>query len=407
MRLSLAFLGAWTVGTATALAQTPESADPVAPPSSPTAAPGRPAIDLPPCAPEAGGFYAEVELLLRWFKPVCASVPVVSIGDPQAPVPGALGQPGTRVVVGGVPPHKFEFPMTPGVQLTAGWDRGDGAVGLVASGFIMEQATNSQQFTAIADGFPYTYLPYQAPDNSYRALPFTVPGVVTGSSVAVGSTKLWGVEGDLAVPFALPRDGYTLYGTFLVGGRYLDLTDRVRVTNTLRLVADPSAFAVGADEFRTHNRFAGPLVGTTLGVRRDWCAVELTTKYAAGWTDQLRVIEGSPLAGGSVVSPQLVPGPFLALPSNVGRQSASRVTLVPEIAVKTRVAVTSWCSVSFGYSLLYWNKVLCPGDQMSPLVNITQLPGRGPVSGPLDPKPPFNHTDYFAQGMSFGIQCRY
>lgn len=407
MRLPLAFLWAWTVGTTTALAQSPESPGPVVPPPSPPAAAGRPAIDLPPLVPEAGGFYAEAELLLRWFKPVCAGVPIVSIGDPQAPVPGALGQPGTRVVVGGSPPHKFEFPMTPGAQFTVGWDRGDGAVGLAVTGFFTGRAENSQQFAATPGGFPYTYLPYQAPDNSYQALPFTVPGVVTGGSVAVGSTELWGVEGDFGVPFAVDRGTHTFYGTFLVGGRYLDLTDRVRVTNTLRLVADPSAFAVGEDQFSTHNRFAGPLVGATLGVRRDWCAVELTTKYAAGWTDQLRVIEGSPLAGGSVVSPLLIPGPLLALPSNVGRQSASRVTLVPEVALKTRVAVTSWCSVSFGYSLLYWNKVLCPGDQMSPLVNVTQLPFRGPARGTPDPRPPFVHTDYFAQGMNFGIQCRY
>lgn len=408
MRQLLTLLGAGVLGVASAAAQAPqlpESADRLPPPPG---ACSEPVADLALSAPEAcGHFYAEVEFLLRWFKPVCASVPVVAIGNPQAPIPGALGQPGTQVVVGGDPPHKFEFPATPGLQLTAGWSRGDGAIGLEVSGFLMEQAANSQHFAADPTGFPHSYLPYQAPDNRPQALPSTIPGVVTGSSLAVGSTKLWGVESDLTVPFTLPCEGYRLHGRFLVGGRYLDLTDRVRISNALRLVADPSAFAFGADQFSTHNRFAGPQVGTTLGLGWGQWSVALTTKLAAGLTHQLHNIEGAPLLGGSVVSPLLVPGPLLVQPSNVGRESARRVTLVPEIGVTTQLALTSWCSVSLGYSLLYWNKVLCPGDQMSPLVNPTQLPFRGPVQGPLDPKPVFVHTDYFAQGLNLGLELRF
>lgn len=398
MRQFVAVLCVLIVGKSAALAQIA--------PANETAS--QPIVDLSPVGPNADSFfYAEAELLLRWFKPVCASVPVVTIGNPQAAVPGAVGQPGTAVVIGGVPPHKFEFPMTPGVQFTLGWNRGDGTIGFEASGFIMERASNSQQFTADANGFPNTYLPYQAPDNSFQALPFTIPGVVTGGSEAVGSTKLWGVESNLTAPFAIDRGTYVFYGTFLLGGRYLDLADRVRITNTLSLVGNPSAFAIGQDQFSTHNQFAGPQVGTTMGLNKGPWSMELTTKFAAGITHQLRNIEGAPVVAASVASPLLVPGPLLALPSNISRQTARRVTLVPEIAVKTQFALTEWCSVSGGYSLLYWNKVLCPGDQMSPLVNVTQLPGRGPVTGPLDPKPQFLHTDYFAQGLNAGVEFRY
>jgi hypothetical protein len=311
------------------------------------------------------------------------------------------------VVVGGSPPHKFEFPLTPGAQVTLGWNRGDGAIGLEVSGFLMEQAANSQSFAANPNGSPNSYLPYQAPDNSYHALPFTIPDVVTGGSVAVGSTRLWGIGSDFTVPFTMDRGGYALYGRFLFGGRYLDLTDRVRITNALRPVAAPTAFAVGADQFSTRNEFAGPEVGTTFGLARDRWSVDLTTKIAGGITHQLHNILGSPLLIASAASPQLVPGPLLALPSNIGRETANRVTLVPEIGARTKLALTSWCSVSLGYSLLYWNKVLCPGDQMSPLINTTQLPFHGPVSGSLDPKPVFVHTDYFAQGMTVEVQFRY
>jgi hypothetical protein len=318
-----------------------------------------------------------------------------------------VGQPGTPIVVGGTPPHKVEFPLTPGVQLTLGWDRGDGAIGLEVGGFLMEQAANSQHFAADPNGAPNTYLPYQAPDNTVHALPFTVPGVVTGGSAAVGSTKLWGIESEGFVPFTLEHGACTFFGKFLFGGRYLDLTDRVRITNALRLVGDPSAFASGADQFSTHNQFAGPLIGTTLGLGGSNWSVELTNKLAAGLTHQVRNIEGSPLSSASVLLPDLVPGPLLALPSNIGHESASRVTLVPEFGVKSRLALAPWCSVTLGYTLIYWNKVLCPGDQMSGVINVTQVPFHGPVSGPRDPQPLFAHTDYFTQGMHLGLEVRY
>jgi hypothetical protein len=49
--------------------------------------------------------------------------------------------------------------MTPGVQLTVGWDRGDGAIGLEVSGFLMEQAANSQHLTADPNSLALTARP--------------------------------------------------------------------------------------------------------------------------------------------------------------------------------------------------------------------------------------------------------
>jgi hypothetical protein len=406
MRKILAALGVCLVNAVAASAQNLDAVAPAAFAEPKATVCEQPAVDLSqPYLSGCGHFYADVDFLLRWFKPVCETPAVVTLGSPAAPIPGALGQPGTTAVIG--LGQKFEFPMTPGVQLTTGWDRGDGALGFMVSGFKMAQASSSQRFLANPDGTPNSYLAYQAPDNSYQALPFTIPGVVTGGSLSVGRTMIWGIESDLTIPFTIARDGYSYYGKVLVGGRYLDLTDHVNVSNSLHLVGDPADNAYGSDEFTTHNQFAGPQIGTTFGINWNRLSLDATSKLAAGFTRQLRTIQGSPVLESTDPSPLLVPGPFLALPSNISRETAARVTLVPEIGLKSRLAVTSWCTLSFGYSLLYWNKVLCPGDQMSPLVNITQLPFHGPVTGPLDPKPLFVHTDYFAQGMDFGLEMRY
>jgi hypothetical protein len=401
----------WLLCASLLPAQAPGKAEPVStiePALSSAAAGLGPALDcLPPAEEPSGCLYTQVDFLLRWFKPVCLNVPVVSVGNPTAPVPGAVNQPGTQVVVGGVPPHHFDFAATPGVQFKVGWLRDDGALGVEVGGFLMDTASASQGFVATPNGSPASYLPYQAPDNSQQALRFTIPGVVTGTSVAIGSTHLWGLEANLLVPISVDRCGWCLSAALLVGGRYLDLTDRDRVSNTLRLVDDPSALAVGADQFITRNQFAGPQLGATLGVSRGSWSLEYTTKLAAGVTHQARNIEGSPVLAATASSPLLVPGPLLALPSNIGRETAERVTLVPEVGLRSRLELTSWCWVTVGYTLLYWNKVLCPGDQMDAVVNVTQLPFHGPVTGPANPAPLFVHTDYFAQGLELGVQFRF
>ncbi len=389
-------------------AKPPEAVAAVNPAPSPAAPGFRPEAECPlPEAAPADRFEAEVDSLLSWFKPVCLAVPVVAVGNRSDRVPGAVGQPGTQVAVGGVPPHRFDFGATPGGAVELGWLRGDGAFGVQVRGFLMDTAAAGQAFVASPSGSPASYLPYTAPDNARQALPFTIPGVVTGNSMAIGSTHLWGAEGNLTFPFTGNWLGGPLAGTFLLGGRYLDLTDRDRVVNSLSLVADPGAFAVGADQVITRNQFYGPQVGVALGGGLGRLSLEGTLKLAAGLTHQARNIEGAPVLVSTVASPLLVPGPLIALPSNVGRETADRVTLVPEVGIRSRLALTPCWSVTLGYRLIYWNKVLCPGDQMDPLVNVTQLPFHGPFTGPAQPAPLFVHTDYFAQGLELGLQFRF
>jgi len=56
--------------------------------------------------------------------------------------------------------------------------------------------------------------------------------------------------------------------------------------------------------------------------------------------------------------------------------------------------------------MIYWSSVVRPGDQVDPVVNFSQLFG-GPLVGPAQPLPQFNRTDFFAHGLSFGLEFRY
>jgi hypothetical protein len=368
----------------------------------------------PDCFPSQAGVAGEqccptsawvgLDYTLMWLKAVCLKPPTLTLGSPADAVPGAIGQPHTVLVMG---EHKFEFNGASGLRPSAGvWLTPDQSLALVAEGFYLERTTASQSFRS-SNGSPASFIPFQDPANVNQALPFSVPGVVNGTATAIGRTRLWGAEANLATSFTASRGGFLLDGALLTGFRYLDLRDSVTAGNAQSLVADPTAFAFGADHFGTHNQFYGAQLGTRLEYCRNNWSLDLTTKMALGITHQVSDVSGQPMLPGSTISPGLLPGPLPALPSNVGRQAADRISLVPEMAVKFHYRLTDTLSLTLGYRALYMNKVLCPGDQMDQHVNITQLPFHGPVSGPALPAPMFNHTDAFAHGIDAGFEVRF
>jgi hypothetical protein len=192
----------------------------------------------------------------------------------------------------------------------------------------------------------------------------------------------------------------------MLGGKYLDLQESIDVVNTQRLVADPATTASGYATFSTHNQFVGPQLGVRLGVGGKRWSLTSDSRLAVGETRLSRTIQGTPLVG-SPVAAGLLPGPFLAEPSNVGTETHSNISLVPDLSVKARCLLTDHISVVLGYRLLYWNRQLCPGDQMDPRLNTTQLPGEGPVVGPRFPAKEFIHTDFFAQGLDVGFELSF
>jgi hypothetical protein len=63
-----------------------------------------------------------------------------------------------------------------------------------------------------------------------------------------------------------------------------------------------------------------------------------------------------------------------------------------------------------GYSFLWLNTVARAGEQIDPVVNVTQFPilsGSGPLRGPARPAFNFDGNDFWAQGLNLGLELRY
>jgi hypothetical protein len=397
--------GCWLFGTVLALAgATPADAQAPAPPAG---AENSPCL-CPACPPAANAppqLWGGADYLLWWIKAVCLGAPTLTIGNPADRVPGAVDQPGTQVVVG---EHHFDFGPASGVRATLGyWFDPDARIGLEGSGFVLEHLAANTNFHSDPGGTPALFLPYQDPGSVARALPFTVPGVVAGGVSATGRSRLWGAECNIDANLCrIPWAGCCFDVTALVGFRYLDIADDVRITDTQLLVTDPAVSSSGMDHFWTRNQFYGGQVGLRVGWRGgDW-NVDLIGKVAVGATHEVINVAGSP--GAPLGVPGVpVPGPLFALPSNVGRTTGSDVAAVPEATVNVGYRLTQRLTVNLGWTYLGLTSIVCPGDQIDQHVNVTQLPGQGPVVGPAVPAPQFVHTDWWAHGMTLGLEFRY
>src|SRR5262249_26979045 len=110
--------------------------------------------DQPPAA--GPGLRVQAEYLLWFIKPLGLRHAAVTLGSPNDPVPGALGQPGTTAAVGA---GAFHFGAVNGARATLDeWFLADDLLGVQVSGFVLESVTGVAAFRSGPDGTPSSYL---------------------------------------------------------------------------------------------------------------------------------------------------------------------------------------------------------------------------------------------------------
>lgn len=229
--------------------------------------------------------------------------------------------------------------------------------------------------------------------------------VSTGSLIVDAGTELQGVE-VLMRRALFRRPGFRT--DVLFGYRFNRLDDDLLITEST-VSTDPLSSGTLIDlfdRFDTRNHFHGVELGVgSRGRHRRW-TLEMLIKLALGNTHSRVLIDGSTATTVPGVDPVISSGGLLALPTNMGVFEDSHFTMIPELGVTLGYDLTGRLRATFGYTLLYWSRVARPGDQIDFDVNDSQLSG-----GTLDgaPRPEFSQKtdDFWAQGMSFGLEYRY
>ena len=195
----------------------------------------------------------------------------------------------------------------------------------------------------------------------------------------------------------------------LAGGRYLQLDDSLRITENLQV--EQSVRGVGnivvIDQFNTRNQFYGGQIGFDGEYRKNRWFLGGSGKVALGNMRQSVSINGATIFNDGP-APGVESGGLLALAgTNIGEYKRDRFAVVPEAGVKIGYYFKPNLRGFVGYDVLYASSVVRPGDQIDLNVNPTFLPRNGPPIGAAVPQFQFRSTDFWAHGVSFGLELRY
>jgi hypothetical protein len=409
----------WIVGTAKLSAQTaPTLPQPAPVPEfgvGPTGQPVGEMLQILPCAiqKDQSRFWVRGEYLMWWVKKAPLPVPLVAETvepDPKEP----LGGPPNRLLLGD---SSTGFGMFSGFRLTlGGWITPEHDLGVEGGGFVLER--RSSRFFAASDklGNPSLAFPFfnQTPgavgEDFLRISDPTARGQYAGNVLVAQSLQMWGAE--LNGILCLWRTPTTEF-TFLAGFRYLDLQESLRIYNqTNDFSVDPNTVTILNDRFGTRNQFYGGQIGARFGWQYNRLDLDVTGKLGLGSTHQVVEIQGSSTQSGPfAATPGTFPGGLYAQPSNIGRFTSNEFTVVPAVELKIGYQFTPRIRAFAGYDFLYWNQVVRPGNQIDRNINTTQSTVLGTtggvLQGPASPTPLFNRTDFWAQGVNFGLEFRY
>ncbi|HLJ10801.1 MAG TPA: BBP7 family outer membrane beta-barrel protein, partial [Planctomycetaceae bacterium] len=168
------------------------------------------------------------------------------------------------------------------------------------------------------------------------------------------------------------------------------------------------------DQFDATNNFYGGQLGARAAFDNGRLYVNATGKVALGATVETVGIHGGTLTNALSSSGTLVayPGAYFSQPTNIGTQSRSQFAVVPEVDLNFGVRVSPWASFIVGYSFLYVSSVARPGDQLDRVINPTQAPAitgiaPGSLVGMARPMQVMRDTDFWVQGLNFGLELRY
>ncbi len=362
-----------------------------------------------PCCPGCtmDHVWGRAEYLLWWIRD--GHIPTLvtaSPADTPRAVAGVLGQNGTVPLFG----NELQYNMFSGGRFTLGFGiPGTCNCGLEATYFFLGQ--RSINFAASSNGSPILTRPVtNVLTGNVEPQLVAFPGVVVGTVGVSSSSRLWGAEGNARHRLLCGCNGYL---DLLGGFRYLELGEDLSIVeNLVRLdpAGGPGTGIILFDSFATKNQFYGGQLGLDGEYRFKRFFVGGTVKLALGVMHEQVSVNG----GTTFMVPGLAPiaatGGLLALPSNIGSRTSNQFAFVPEVGLRFGYNVSNNVRIFVGYNFLWVSNVARPGDQIDPVINRSQQPtafGPGTLVGAARPMPLFQHTDFWAQGVTFGVEIRY
>lgn len=369
------------------------------------------------CPPGCNPYHLTLrtEYLSWWMPRINIPAPLLTTSsDPVVgPATGLLGAPTTGILLG---QGAYNMGMTDGYRITMG----------IAPGFMppvevsgMFFNRNSTIYNTVSNGSEILVRPIQvttattltgAPAQSGQLI--AGPGFGGGFFNVRSTFNLWGTDVDMFTNLA---DNGTIKMDFLFGYKHADLNDSFDIRNSTPpgtsfngITIPPGFGTLVQDDFAGHNQFNGGTIGlrTIIGSGRLslWTDAKLSMGDSVQWT----TIGGSTTltGGGGALT---LPGGLLALPSNSVVTTRNMFTVIPEVNIALSCQVTPNLRIFGGYNVFYWSNVVRASDQISTIIDPTQLPTAPagtyiPGHVGTAPLPGLHSTSFFAHGVNLGLE---
>jgi hypothetical protein len=164
------------------------------------------------------------------------------------------------------------------------------------------------------------------------------------------------------------------------------------------------------ERFETENQFFGGVIGSRAEVWLNRIVVDLNGGVGLGTSHEDVRITGSSVFVPPTDHTASRNGGLLALPTNVGWRSRDQFAVLPEGEINIGYQANTYLRIYVGYGFIYWSRVIRPGDAIDPVINVTQLAtakSQPMLTGPARPTLSFKDSDFWAHGLSVGLQFRY
>ena len=199
--------------------------------------------------------------------------------------------------------------------------------------------------------------------------------------------------------------GYCDRFDFLLGYRFARLDDGLDIRQfsqwtTAQGIIPPGTTKDLFDSFDTENQFNGGELGLSYRGRINQWSLEILGKVALGNTSSQVRVDGAAVTTLPDGRSATFAGGLLAQETNIGSFQQNQFSVIPEFGVTLGYNLTRQLRATFGYTFIYWNNVLRSGDQIDRA--LSQLPPE-PPTGDRRPVVLMKDTDFWAQGMRFGL----
>lgn len=375
------------------------------------------------------------------------STPLLTSGSFLDPIPGAIGQPGTKVLLG---EEGFSSRWRNGFQIGAGTRLFDmNNIGIEADYILLPKVAKQQSFKTSGE-----------PGSANIAVPiFDVTGLwglngVPGETIFILPGPFLnepGFSGKFRLRVSSFFQGAELNATFgvlsccefqvdgIFGFKWIQLEESLRFKgDTESVFTGPLSFYNFKDHFKTLNNF----FGGQLGLRARYCFQNWhlfgSLRVALGVNNQEVEIQGvTHTSDGNLFyatknSAELfIPGGIFAQPTNHGSHNRQELSTIVETSLKGCYNICSQWELSVGYTFLWVNNMVRPGNQLDRKINPTttalagasrETLGVGPdtpvpfggdaqaapnPSGPKDPKVLIKKTNFWLQGLTLGLTYKF